>query len=406
MAEHIQKDFGITIDGYPFIKKFTAKLEYSTSTFIQKFLTNTQRCGGSFRFKFDIITGQITLISTSFQRSAMSVIHERLEVDPKQYLFDYLSYQLINSGVLPSLTDIPLGGAPSPPRKKSSKSKSPSKSNAPKKVIIITLSGASSSRTDATFHYDRDALFTMFQYFKGDKSQIFGTELLLGYENAEEKPNTYMDKDTRSYNPENVGQRISDLHNKMTAIHSKINKPVVLRGIYNQGDTLVFANTLLKHAVITPSEIVNLGEKTMSIDIEAPEEMVKGMPVRKKFKTEVKICQHRQETGKNHLLNRQLIGVGVSIANEESIPKDGVDDIEYIPIGVLVAGEPIPVNIVDFDEAKYAEFIEILNEEKDSCFKIKGVDALSEIDLSNRGGKSVRNRRRRKNKRTRKRRNL
>jgi hypothetical protein len=131
MTEDIQKDFGITINGYPFIKKFSGKLEYSSDNFIEKFLLNTRHCDSVFRFKLDITNMKVTLISNALQRRSIQEINFVLNPNPKnedffkEYLLGYLSYQLTNSGVLESLKDVLL-------------------TNLPNKVIIIKLTGAKS----------------------------------------------------------------------------------------------------------------------------------------------------------------------------------------------------------------------------------------------------------------------
>ena len=216
------------------------------------------------------------------------------------------------------------------------------------------------------------------QYFKKGKGNpfVFGTELLIGHESTQEKPHTLMEEGTKTYNTAIVGSNLADARNTTKAVNDELNTPVVLRGLYKQGDTLMFANTLLKHAVITPLEVIDSDKKNMTIDIETPQTTV--------FKTVVKVCQHRIKTETTHMKDRKLIGIGVSIENEESIPKDKESDFEYIEIGTLNTDEHTLVNTVDFDAGKYSDFINTLNKNEETCAVIENVS------LHNRGGKNKR----------------
>ena len=376
-SDDVQEDFQITINGgYPFIKKFSFQHILTPRDFISDALMKMngfRNVGVSeHTMSFVLEIGETIKISPIFQTQYQ--LNEYTETTVKSFFLEYISNQLNNSGILDALRDVP------------TKSNGQNENN----CLVITLKAFRVSLGSTIYHYD-SSLFTILQYFNKTESGedlVLGTEVLLGYDNPSSTlhPESKLDDSNEVFYPEDVtGHLISENFNMVKSVNRELKEqgfqPILLRGLYKSGDTLVLTNTLYRHAVINPLE--KFDEENNNIMT------IKVGNSLKQITDRVCVCSHRIKTTPKDKYDRQALVMFIDIVAEKDIK-----DRENFKIGdpvTLISTPIVPVKTVNFNRDEYGEFIRALKISDTSCLCIE-TGSLHQLRIQNRGGKKTKKR--------------
>jgi len=286
----IQEDFCIKLDEYPILTKFSTSEEYKTKEFFDEF-ERLVPGGLHFTFRIELRSdGNIIVIPLLTNIPSNIIDNYRTNLP---FFSAYISFQLINSRILPSITElIHLGNQVS--------------------IALRIIARPKRDFSDSFFNFHKDqTIFTLLQYYNFGKPFVFGTEVLLGYkENETLLPHELL---TVLPLPEKVGNlsaafsTISDVNSELK--DSGVNA-VVLRGKYNNGDTMIFSDPLLRHATIKANEIF----ESNAIKIKIPK---KGqISSHNVHEDSVQVCSVREPTTPEMVNNRQAIGMFIFLDTE------------------------------------------------------------------------------------------
>lgn len=367
----IQEDFCIKLDEYPILTKFSTSEEYKTKEFFDEFEKLIP--GGMYYFKFRIELapdGNITV--TPLPYSVPN--HIRDNYNPV-FFSGYISFQLSNSGILPSIVElIRLGN----------------------QVTIALRVIAKSKRdfSDSFFNFHKDqTIFTMLQYYNFGKPFVFGTEVLLGYKEDE----TLLPHELFGILPlpEKVGN-LSTAFSTISAANSELKdsgvNSVVLRGKYNNGDTMIFSDPLLRHATIKANEVF----ESNSIKIKIPK---KGqLSSYNVHEDSVQVCSVREPTTPEMVDNRQAIAMFLFLDTQN------YNEPFYTPDKF---GEPFKISLtptreiktINFNKDEFKGFVETLSS-GEGCVVIKDLTITSRGGIKQKGNKKKRTNKKNKNTKT------
>ena len=288
----IQSNVNILLEDYPFLKVFSRNSEYNV--FDETYFDILQNIGDMyFRINFqDGIAVSITPYSNTpeFYRRHMIFINS------------YINYQLVNSGILSVLTDIPIRTLTERFYKRifDEHGKFIKWEASPDydTCICIRINAREMSITSRNYHNDSN-LFQIIHYNRKEKPYVLGSELLFYYNN--DRTNIHrrlvQEKGQPPEFPEGImGKLIHHSFKLGQKIYEKFTSPPHLRFKLNNGDTLVIADTLWKHAVINPLE--KREGNIVNIDIADS-----GMDLR----TNITVCSERIETTIDEYKGRQII---------------------------------------------------------------------------------------------------
>jgi len=369
MATHdIQEDFCIQLDEYPVLTKFSTQKYYKTKDFVDTFARFVPN-GFYFRFLISLNeSGYVTVTPALVDITPQ--IKEYYNANPG-FFSDYVSFQLQNSGILPYLIELLLLG-----------------NKLAIALRVITKPTIDFTDTFFSFHKDQ-SFFTMLQYYHFNEPFVLGTELLLGYnEDKSFLPHQLLPE---LHLPEKFG-RLSNTYKSITDANSELSteriSPVVLRGKYNNGDTMVFSDTVLRHATITTKEVIDESDYSMQITI--PKKSIMGV-----HKTNVRVCSKREKTTDEMVINRQAIAMFIYLNTDTYYPENLGKPFVIIP------STPIrEVKTVNFNKDTFKTFVRSLTMiELDECITLPlGVSEPSVfqqlqagLNVHNRGGKRRRN---------------
>lgn len=367
--DDIQEDFCIKLDEYPLLTKFSTQEYYKTQTFVDTFARYVPH---GFYFRFIITLNESGyVIVTPVLVSITSQIKDYYKANPG-FFSDYVSFQLQNSGILPSLIELLLLGNQLA-------------------IALRVIEKPIRDFTDTFFSFHKDqSFFTMLQYYHFSQPFVLGTEVLLGY-NEDESFLPHQLLPNLPF-PEKFG-RLSNVYKSITDANSELSadgvSPVVLRGKYKNGDTMVFSDTVLRHATITTKEVINESDYSMQITIPK-----KGpSSVRNVQTTTVHVCSKREKTTPEMVINRQAIAMFIYSNADKHDPA-----IFGIPF-VIDATTSMRVKTINFNKDTFKTFVRSLNMiESDHCLPILLDTAISaeqtSMELFNRGGKRRRSNRR------------
>jgi hypothetical protein len=356
MAEEIsdiQEDFCIQLDEYPVITKFSTVEDYKQQTFFNDF--SVLFYGSQyFHFRIELDNDRelnitpLFLLNPPFGKTSKEPYENRLSL-----YSNYISFQLKNSGILPKLIElIQL-----------------------KNQLSIALRVIKNPKPDFSvinFHKDQ-SFFTFLQYYNFSQPFVFGTEVLLGYKEDESLLPHQLSEILPL--PEKVGT-LSDVYKTINDVNSELNdNAVVLRGKYNNGDTMVFADTLIRHATITSNEVI----ESNGIKISIPK---KGEIRSLNIKTDnVRICSERVPTTREMVSNRQAISMFIYLDTDDYTNKPA-ENFET-SFKIEITDEKV-LKTVNFNKDKFKEFVTSLSM-GDGCITIDG------LNIKSRGGKRRRN---------------
>lgn len=377
----IQEDYCILFYGYPLIKKFKPEIDMFEPTI---FSILEQFSGMLFRIN---IEGGVAISVTPYLKEvdilldmyfppteAEIVEFERQKIEyvkHKSLIENYIKYQLINSDFLPILPSIPL-----PPAGNIGE-------HAFNCCITISFVPRIASVIQTYFHQDNN-IFQLLQYNKPRSDYVLGSELLFSNHDIITHDNLR--------NPRVIlGDLTADIYEKTTAISTQLFsieklKPGLLRHKLNNGDTIVFADTMWKHAVINPNERRIRNDIVIDIDTSF------GRMTQKI----VSVCTERQITTGEDYVGRAVIGLFCHITDKYLEPIFCLEDFSLQDAAVK-----IPVKTVNFDDSGLIDFIRQIGNSEESCIRIQTSDE-DILTILPRGGKTKKRKtKKRKNKKTR-----
>jgi hypothetical protein len=366
----IQEDFCIQLDDYPILTKFSTIDEYKTKEFVDTF-ERLVPSGNYFFFRIELVDGSIKI--TPLLIRIPSNIIQNYKENPTVFS-NYMSLQLKNSGILPTVIElIGLGNQLSVA------------------LRVIARPRRDFTQSFYTFHKDQ-SVFTMLQYYNFDQPVVFGTETLLGYEEGESLlPH---ELSTSLSSPEKMGN-LSNAYKTISAVNSELkaeNKTaVVLRGKYNNGDTMIFSDPLIRHATIKTNEPIEGNAMKISIPKKGA---ISSYNVEQ---ASVRVCSERETTTPDMVNSRQAIAIFMFL-----------DTDDYAKYTADKFGEPFlidpaptkPIKTVNFNKDKFKDFVESLSSGE-------GCVTIGDLKITSRGGirrrkKSIKRRVKRNSKKHRK----
>jgi hypothetical protein len=360
----IQEDFCIKLNDYPILTKFSTSEEYKTKEFFDEF---ERLVPGGLHFTFRIeFAPDGNIIVTPLLSNIPSNIRDNYRSNPGVFSA-YISFQLVNSGILPSLAElIRLGNQVS--------------------IALRVIARPKRDFADSFFNFHKDqTIFTMLQYYNFGKPFVFGTEVLLGYKEND----TLLPHEISGILPlpEKVGN-LSTVFSTISDVNSELKdsgvNAVVLRGKYNNGDTMIFSDPLLRHATIKANEVF----ESNAIKIKIPK---KGqISSHNVHEDSVQVCSVREPTTPEMVNNRQAIGMFIFLDTENYSGE------LYSPNKF---GEPFKINLtpvkeiktVNFNKDEFKGFVETLSSGE-------GCVVIRDLTITSRGGKRKSNKRKRTNK--------
>jgi hypothetical protein len=345
----IQEDFCIQLENYPILTKCSTSEDYKTKEFVDEF-ERLIPSGHYFNFRIELVDGNIKI--TPFLSRVPSNVIDNYKQKPGFYS-DYISFQLKHSGILPTVIElISLGNQVSIA------------------LRVIARPRRDFSQSFYTFHKDQ-SIFTMLQYYNFDQPVVFGTEILLGYEEGESLlPH---ELSTSLSSPEKMGN-LSNAYKTISAVNSELkteNKSaVVLRGKYNNGDTMIFSDPLIRHATIKTNEPIEGNAMKISIPKKGP---ISAANIEQ---ASVRVCSERETTTPDMVNSRQAIAMFMFL-----------DTDDYAKYTSDKFGEPFiidlaptkPIKTVNFDKDKFKDFVESLSSGE-------GCVTIGDLKITSRGG--------------------
>jgi hypothetical protein len=255
-----------------------------------------------------------------------------------------------------------------------------------KSSICIKVNAAEKTIPSADYHND-NVLFQILQYSNKSKPYTLSTELLM-YHNMEEietrSVHSSLEKgpDGNPYfPPEIMGPLVHDRYEMVKRIYREISDGLtVLRFKLNKNDTVVFPDTLWKHAATNKNEQIIRNESGIANKMKI--EMYRYVS------KEVNICQERIRVSEEDVVNRQLILLSCYKNDYYMDPEGFSPEFEFkIQDAPGPSPEAIPVPEINLSEGHCVEFFKLLNR-GDSCI------SLGPVNVFNRGGNANRFKRR------------
>ena len=392
----VQEDFCFLLDEYPFLKKF-GKQDANDVFTEEKFRIFEQLRGMCFRINFEDkkAVSATPCFLTEFtgkpsKREVENQTEKRTTYSSNDALINsYIKCQLINSGILDVLSDVPNRKMitqqyeknetqPIPPYWKDSPEFETS--------IMIRLNPNKKSITSTNFHND-STLFQILQYSRPPKPYVLGSELMFYHENNDTIIHRGIEKKETGepfFPIEKMGNLIHEKYELSKSIYNGLKtdanyKQSIIRSKLNNGDTVVFPDTLWKHAVINPKE--KREGDLIHIEIANTNRADNDLTV--------SICPQRILTDQSQYEGRQIIGIFCFICMNYIDP-------QYFgsPISLLENEEmKISVKTVNLDAEQCSIFLNSINDPT-GCVRITGTGEI--VNVKSRGGKKIKSRKSRK----------
>ena len=428
MSKHsdIQKDFSFLLDGYPLLKKFgssqhTGNFIELLNLFLQldrllfKIEFRTGEAGGKVGGVEEIASGggggveeiasgggggggggaKSVYICPCFESTSEKSLNiKHIYTANKLTIERYIRHQLVQSGILTALADIP------------------------QRNVCIRLIPQGFTNPTPAYHND-STLFQILQYNNyvanynpastvsitiTPSPYVLSSELLM-YHNMEDNSiiHTLLVKERNDtgalervyFNPEVTGQVLHDRYETIKRIYSQIKDEVtILRFKVKPCDTVVFPDTLWKHAAINKRERKGVTTNQLVIAMATGEGQERGEYVKN-----MSICNKRVQITPADTEHRQLILLSCFLNNRDMDPEGFSPELEFkIQDLPGVSPEAMPVPEIDFTEEQCVNFFKGLHQvshAEDVCM------LLGEVNIFNRGGNANRFKRRYPNKKRR-----
>ena len=359
----IQEDFCIQLDEYPLLTKFSTEEVYKSIGFFNSFATLLP---GGIYFYFRIELGVDDNIKVTPILSKEPSTGETNYNNDSILFSNYIKFQLTNSGVIPQLIElINLGNQLS--------------------MAFRVIAKSKRDFTSSFFNFHKDqSIFTFLQYYNFSQPFVFGTELLLGYKEDE----SFLPHELSAILPlpEKLGN-LSTVYNTISKVNSELKdeniNAVFLRGKYNNGDTMVFSDPLIRHATISSNEVI----ESNAIKISIPKKGKVGPDNVKE--DSVRVCSEREPTTPEMVSNRQAIAMFIFIDTDDYTK---YDPTKFGTPFTIDTPDGKAIKTVNFNKDSFKEFVIVLSSGI-RCITIDG------LNIKSRGGKRRRNTK--KNKKTR-----
>ena len=360
--ERIQPDFSIKLNDVQLLKKFH-------NQHFDRIFDDLQRFDNSI-FIINLTEDTIS-VTPYFDDRTNKYFGDGYSSPKYETLKNFLKFQLINSGVISTLRNIEIKTYDGKlfmgnPRRK--------QDITVQNRFLIFFEASKSSITQNTFHND-SALFNILTYYKPGGRPVLGSNILF-YDQRKAPLHSGMSKSTGEYNVDDAGILISETQKEINDMYDKDDiETVLLRGLYNSGDTLVLNDMLLKHAVVSPQEIYERNEhdkNIMTISV-ATSKTRDGIT---NIDEKIRVCPQQILPSEEDLNNRGVIRLGISNAIPIiEYPNNGLlintygygDESTYIrtEFGFIITREeeiPMPIPEMNFDIKEYARFLKTLND--------------------------------------------
>jgi hypothetical protein len=376
--ESIQTNYSLLLEGYPFLKVFSKPPGFNIFDEANfEILTSIQ----GMMFRIDFIDSKVLV--TPYKDYGITT-HESMQhiyETNKQIITQYIKYQLINSGILDYLKNIPIQKQLINTHYKIEivNEKIEWISSPPyDSCICIRLNPNKASIKSTNYHND-STLFQILQYNRQNKPYVLGSELLFYHENdltVIHREIKQVKKEGKAnlepeFPVEKMGQLIHDKYELVKDIYQTVTtsglSPPILRHMLNNGDTIVFPDTLWKHAVINPTE--KRDESILHIyvaNLYREDEMV-----------DVKVCSERIKTDQNEYDGRNIIGLFCFIYDKYMEPTKFIS----APFD-LYEDAPLHVDTPNINLTKDECISFLTSLSSNGCIKLNDV-----VSIKSRGGK-------------------
>jgi len=413
---NIQGNISILLEEYPFLKVFSKQVNFdifSDKNF--NILIKLSRI--LFRINFDkknkavSVTPYIVTPFNSDKQPGNVEDSKTIYNENRKMIEDYIKYQLLNSGILDVLSDIPI-----------IKSRTEETGYPPfDSCICVQLNPRREPITLTNYHND-STLFQILQYNRPNSTYVLSSELLFYHENDLTVIHRGIENTAeglREFPEEKVGKLIHDRYELAKTIYNEIKskkpteakaeageagaeaagaagaaeappappaeaaqEPIAhLRFKLKNGDTMVFPDTLWKHAVINPEE--KREGNILHIDI--------ANVNREDERKGVKLCSERIPTDQTQYNGRSTIGLFCFINNNRYMKPENLLTPFLLTDPML---QPNPVPIIKLTKEGCKSFLTPFSDGT-GCMVLNGVS------IKSRGGKN-RKKRVKRTKKTRK----
>jgi hypothetical protein len=401
----IQENINILLDGYPFLKVFSRPRDLDIFSKANFDIIN--QFDGMY-FKINIVDGRAVSASPYLITNNHVIGNEVDETQDqiamgmktdyltnKPLIENYVRYQLINSGVLDFLPNVPITRGHTnkrfkriyDPITKQFVRWEPSPEF--ESIVFVRLQISITSILSTRYHNDSN-LFQILQYDQTDSKKrrilgsanayVLGSELLFYHENDYTTIHRRLKKDSTGesvFSTEIMGDLVVEKHNLVKKIYNTIKaeglSPPLLRHKLHNGDTMVFPDTLWKHAVIDAKE--NRDANIIHIDV--------ANTYRETNIIDVNVCAERIPTNSSEYDGRRLIGLFCGILEVYLEPQYLLEPFSLLDDGPTKIEEHIPT--INFDEGECTEFLSQLSR-GDGCITITDVATETSAVILNRGG--------------------
>jgi len=411
--QDIQQDFSIKLNGIPLLKKF------SSSKNFKNLVPKLEIFDGT---KFYLtIDGGIKVIPYCSQEQR-HIFRDRMY----ELLKQFITYQLINSGIIPFLREIPLEVPHSNEDQPSQKKR---KTNECSKMLSFLLFVSPQVTPEGPLFHNDSMLFNILRYETDNDRAVLGSNILFADQRLfpfhrymgsgfyrlkcedDEDGGFITENSDGNYDEEYAGKKLSETQTEILNMYNDTGlNSVLMRGLYNSGDTLVLNDMLVKHSSIGETPRVE-GNTTITVlttksDAEIREEHDTGEddaedPYNRpdnRVEHLVSICDKQIDPGPEHLAGRGIVGLFFQKTTYDPSNSNFKLFREY---GFDITGEANSISDLEFNINDYYTFLTTLSQaqSENTCgkFSNNGTEFLL------RGGKQrkyKRSRKRRKNKRS------
>jgi hypothetical protein len=364
--DDIQDNVSVLLDNYPFYKVFSKqeKVDMFSDENLE-ILMNLRNM--LFRINFEdnkpisitpIIRAEYLLYSDSIKN---------VYNNNKDLINNYINYQVINSGILNYLSNIP-----SKPKSIIDEKKNEIPFNT---CICLSLNANDKSIINTSYHND-STIFQILQYSNINKPFVLGSELLFYHENNDTVIHQQIiekagDTNEFEFPADTMGDLIHEKYELVKEIYNKIknkgNLPPLFRNKLRNGDTIVFPDTLWKHAVINTNE--KKEENILHIQV--------ANKNRETDPLDVQVCSERIDTNetdvhgrKVHYDGRRVIGLFCFIYSRYIKQEQMLDTF------LLKEMKPITMSTINLNEKQCINFLSSMSNDK-GCIKIDDVKIIS-----------------------------
>jgi len=350
--DNIQPDYSIKLNDFQLIKKFSGIRLFNTLIFYDYILSLKQ-----VRFIVTFERGGVKL-TPYFNKSQDETIFEKIKKDilEEGFLHKFISYQLLNSGILEQLSTIPPHEATIRGEVVTNK-------------IVVVLNGSEQSITSYDYHNDSN-LFQILKYFKSDLTPVLGSEILF----TDQRKYVVHGHMSREGNYSTIEGDIAHTQELINDMYDSglVPENVLLRGLYNSGDTFVINDMLVKHAVINPDE-ERIGD-ILKIKVYDGQQQVD-------INVDIQVCRQRIQTTRTHHSKRGIIKLIVyhNYASNTEVNYIPLADLDH-ELSFFIDSVKIDIPEVNFNIKEYATFLNTIsteNTESGQCVVSRDITILS-----------------------------